>query len=113
MEELVPITFFLCVTAVLILRPISRKIGALLDAMTRERLQLQQPVGVASDTQLARVTALLEQVSRRMELMEERLDFTERLVGSGRRAAAPPLPDSIGVLDDVGLGREALHGLRR
>lgn len=110
MEELVPITFFMCVTAVLILRPISKKVGALLDALTRERIAQQAPAG--NDAQLARVTVLLEQVSRRMELMEERLDFTERLLNNGRRAG-PMLADSVGVLDDVGLGREPVHGLRR
>ena len=110
MEELVPITLFMCVTAVMILRPISKKVGALLDALTRERLGQQSTAG--NDAQLARVTVLLEQVSRRMELMEERLDFTERLLASNRRTG-PMLADSVGVLDDVGLGREPVHGFRR
>lgn len=111
MEELIPITLFMCTAAVLILRPISKKLGALLEAMTRERIQ-QAPPPAREDPQLARVTMLLEQVSRRIELMEERLDFTERLVGSGRRYLANPT-DSVGVLDDVRLGRETVGGFHR
>jgi hypothetical protein len=111
-EELIPITMFMCIAAVLILRPVSTRLGRLLEAMTRERIQQAAPAS-REDPQLARVTLLLEQVSRRMELMEERLDFTERLVGSERRSQVPQLTDSVGVLDDVGLGREPLHGFRR
>lgn len=93
MEVLIPITLFLSVAAVLILRPMTTRIGGLLEAVTRGRTQPAPP-----DTD-ARVVALLEQVSRRLDLMEERIDFTERLVARrpgedalrqvGRRAYVP------------------------
>ena len=111
MEELIPITMFMCIAAVMILRPISKKMGALLEAMTRERLQ-QPASSPATDAQLNRVTTLLEQITRRQELLEERLDFTERLISSSRRSIAPPASDSVGAFDDVGRGRETLNGLR-
>lgn len=109
MEELIPITLFMCIAAVMILRPISKRVGALLEAMTRERLQQQAP-GPVSDHQLNRITSLLEQVTRRQEILEERLDFTERLIGSGRRNGGLPPAESVGAFDDVRLGHEAHHG---
>lgn len=75
MEALIPISFFFSIAAVLILRPISRKLGLLLEAMSRERAGIRADDGTA-----ARTLALMEQMNRRLELMEERLDFTERLV---------------------------------
>jgi hypothetical protein len=79
-EALIPITFFMSVAAVLILRPVTKKIGGLIEVMTRDRAGLR-----ADDAQTTRVIALMEQMSRRMEMMEERLDFTERLVATPQR----------------------------
>lgn len=76
MEVLVPITFFICVAAVMIFRPITKRLGLLVETMSRPRSEPQV------DRTDARIIALLEQMSRRMELVEERLDFTERLVSS-------------------------------
>ncbi|HSJ14759.1 MAG TPA: hypothetical protein VK939_10090 [Longimicrobiales bacterium] len=111
MEELIPMTMFVCIAMVMILRPISKRIGALLEVMTRERLQPPAAPAVP-DPQLARIASLLENVGRRMDLMEERLDFTERLVGSTRRGLAAP-DESPGSFGDVRLMREPMHGLRR
>lgn len=82
MEALVPITLFLCITAVAILRPISKRIGGLLEVMTRERSQKQS---ADSELNAARTTLVLEQLSHRLELIEERLDFTERLMNAPDR----------------------------
>jgi hypothetical protein len=82
-EVLIPITLFVCIAAVAIFRPITKQLGGLLEAMARQRTEPP-----ATDRTDARVVALLEQMSRRMELIEERLDFTERLVSSRE-------PDSI------------------
>jgi len=109
---MIPITMFMCIAAVMILRPISTKVGALLEAMTRERLQQHQPT-VVSDPQLGRVTMLLEQVAKRQELLEERLDFTERLLSGSRRSIANAATDSVGVFDDVRLGQEPASSFRR
>ncbi|HSJ24383.1 MAG TPA: hypothetical protein VK929_06940 [Longimicrobiales bacterium] len=80
MEALIPITFFMSVAAVLILRPISKKVGGLLEAMTRERTTVR-----GDEAATARMIGLMEHMSRRMDMMEERLDFTERLVASPPR----------------------------
>ncbi len=80
MEELIPITMFLCIAAVAILRPISRRVGGLLEVMTRERQQHGTDAA-----ELARIRVLMEHVVKRVDLMEERLDFTERLVGRSRQ----------------------------
>jgi hypothetical protein len=110
-EELIPITMFMCIAAVLILRPISKRMGALLEAMTKERLQQQAPSAV-SEHQLTRVTTLLEQIARRQEQLEDRLDFTERLISTSRRGIAPPITDSVRAVDDVGLRQETLNSFR-
>lgn len=86
MEELIPITMFMCIAAVAILRPISTRIGGLLEAMTRERTQ-----GQAENGDLARMRVLMEHVAKRIDLMEERLDFTERLLASSRSTGSPPI----------------------
>jgi hypothetical protein len=88
MEELIPITMFMCIAAVAILRPISSKLGHLLEAMTRERIGAG-PVVAPDNTEIERIRVLVEHVSRRMDLIEERLDFTERLVGGSHRTVAP------------------------
>jgi len=80
MEALIPITMFMCIAAVAILRPISTKVGGLLEVLTRERQTRS-----TDDTELARLRTLMEHVARRIDLMEERLDFTERLVGRSRQ----------------------------
>lgn len=77
MEEMIPITMFMCIAAVMILRPITKKLGGLLEAMTIDRHQARM-----QDSTGERTVALLEHINRRMELMEERIDFTERLVSA-------------------------------
>ena len=90
MEELIPIFLFMSVAAVLILRPISKKLGVLLEAMSRERLPSAAP-HAHDESELVRIRMLLEHVAKRVDLMEERLDFTERLLGATRsnRAGVP------------------------
>jgi hypothetical protein len=85
-EALIPITFFLSVAAVMILRPVTKKLGGFLDALTRERIQPP-----AQDHSDGRVITLLEHMNKRLDSMEDRLDFTERLVSAPppRRVARP------------------------
>lgn len=84
MEILIPIFFFVSVAAVLILRPLTKRLGLVLELMSRERTAAR-----TDDTDMARLRVQLEHVSKRLELMEERVDFTERLVSSSRRATRP------------------------
>jgi hypothetical protein len=82
MEELIPIFLFLSVAAVLILRPLTKRLGLLLEAMARAKM------GTPSDpAEVAQLRASLEHMTKRLDLAEERLDFTERLVSAGQRNA--------------------------
>jgi hypothetical protein len=92
MEEFIPITLFMCIAAVAILRPISTRVGRLLEAITRDRLQSGRSPEDSVD--VARLRTLMEHISRRMDLIEERMDFTERLAGGSRRPA-PLREDSL------------------
>jgi len=102
MEEFIPITLFMCIAAIAILRPISTRLGGLIEAMTRDRVAASSPTRIGDDSEIARIRVLMEHVSRRMDLIEERLDFTERLVAGSRRPAAHLRSDDF-------LGEEALR----
>ena len=82
----VAITLILTTGAVILLRPISRRLGDLLEAMAKERRE--PPRRVSDDTH--RMVDLLEAMNARMERLEERQDFTDSLLGSGREGKALP-----------------------
>lgn len=84
---MVPITAILTTGTVMILRPITRELGGLLQAMTHER-RLRAAPAPAPD--MAQVRDLLSAIDGRLSLMEERQDFAEALLsGAERRAIAP------------------------
>ena len=63
--------------AVLILRPLARRLGALLDVVTQQKLNAAgEPDGV-------RVRELLTSIDSRLSLLEERQDFAEALISAG------------------------------
>jgi hypothetical protein len=90
-EELIPIALFVSAAAVAILRPLTTRVGKLLEAMARERTAALRPP--SDDPDSARLRSVIEHLGRRLDLMEERLDFTERLLSSGRPgfSASPTL----------------------
>ena len=67
--------FILTVGGVVLLKPLSKNLAQLLEAMARER---QAPPGL--DAEVRRLRESLDQVSERLHLLEERQDFTERLL---------------------------------
>jgi hypothetical protein len=75
------VVLILTVGGVLILRPIARHLGSLLEAMTREKLD----GGRAQE--LSHVRELMETMNQRLQLMEERQEFTDRLLERGREPA--------------------------
>jgi hypothetical protein len=84
---MVPITAILTTGTVMILRPITRELGGLLQAMTHERRLRAAPAPAPDMTQ---VRDLLSAIDGRLSLMEERQDFAEALLsGAERRAIAP------------------------
>ena len=64
---------------VLVLRPIAKRLGALLEVMAREKASLP-----TEEIRLLRES--LETMHHRMSLLEERQDFTERLLDRGEEA---------------------------
>ena len=68
------IVLFLTVGGVLVLRPIAKHLGAYLEALTRQSLE----PGRQEDVHQLREH--LETISQRLHLLEERQDFSERLL---------------------------------
>lgn len=81
---IVMVTAIVTAGGVLVLRPIAKRLGDLLEAMTRER---RLPDRAA---EIAQLRDLMQSIDARMALIEERQDFTEALLQSGeaKRPAA-------------------------
>lgn len=68
---------------VLVLRPIAKRVSDLLELYARDRQAgLEGDVGQMRD--------LLETMNARLQLLEERQDFTERLLDSGESKSERP-----------------------
>jgi hypothetical protein len=70
------IVFIVTVGGVLVLRPIAKRVSELLELYARDKT-----TGVENDVH--QVRDLLETMNARLQLMEERQDFTEKLLHSG------------------------------
>jgi hypothetical protein len=88
---LVLIVLILTVGAVSILRPLSKRVGDLLEAMARDRGRHGPRPPVLESQNLRE---LLETMNNRLDRLEDRQDFTEALLGgsdaSSRESRAPP-----------------------
>jgi len=73
------ITLFLVVGGVILLRPITKRLGSLLEVMTQQK---REPVAGAEDSELRQYVANLES---RLSLLEERQNFTEALLAATER----------------------------
>ncbi|NIP82383.1 MAG: hypothetical protein GWM90_25425 [Gemmatimonadetes bacterium] len=78
MEELIPIFLFTCIAGVMILRPVTKKLGLLIEALAKERMT--RPTGGLEEVQLDRITVALERLNTRMDRIDDRIGFVERLV---------------------------------
>jgi hypothetical protein len=67
--------FILTVGGVLVLRPISKRIGEILELYARDKQ-------AGLEGEVHQVRDLLETMDARLRLIEERQDFTERLLNS-------------------------------
>lgn len=70
---IISVVLTLTVGGVLLLRPIAKRLGDIAELMLREKKG-------GTESELRRMGDLLETVSARMGLLEERQDFTERLL---------------------------------
>jgi len=77
------VVFILTVGGVAVLRPIAKRVGDLLELYARDKQS-----GVEHD--LGQVRDLLETMNARLQLMEERQDFTERLLSGEKRKEEAP-----------------------
>ncbi|HEX2187914.1 MAG TPA: hypothetical protein VHG51_03400 [Longimicrobiaceae bacterium] len=84
---MVPITAILTTGTVMIVRPLTTRLGGLLEAMTQERRQRSLP---AQGADMAQLRDVLSGIDRRLALLEERQDFAEALLSTGERRALAP-----------------------
>lgn len=94
MEELIPIFLFVMIGSVLILRPVTKKLGLLIEAIAKERMGRAAPEQVLDQAQQVRITAALERLNSRMDTIDDRIGFMERLVEE--RPRSRPIPDGSG-----------------
>ena len=69
----------LTIAGVILLKPIANKLGYLLEAMAKER------EGPRISEDLGHIRELLETMNGRLSLLEERQDFTDRMLTRGAR----------------------------
>ncbi len=81
MEELIPIFLFIVIGGVMVMRPVTKKLGLLIEALAKERMgRVQSGGNDLGDAQMIRITAALERLHSRMDSIDERIGFVERLV---------------------------------
>lgn len=80
MEELAPMivmcTLILTTGGVLVLRPIAKRLGGFLDAMTQAKLR------PSPEADLVRIHDVLTSIDGRLNQLEERQDFAEALISA-------------------------------
>ena len=80
-EELIPIFLFMCIAGVMILRPVTKKLGLLIEALAKERMaNTRQVTSGLDESQLERITIALERLNTRIDRVDDRIGFMERLV---------------------------------
>ena len=71
---IVSIVLIVTVGGVILLRPIAKRLGALLDVMVLEKTR-------TPPEDYRRLGETMDTINERLSLIEERQDFTERLIG--------------------------------
>jgi hypothetical protein len=75
----VMVTAIVTTGGVLILRPVSRRLGTFLEVMTQQKMR-----AASSDPHdTMRIRELLTSIDSRLTLLEERQDFAEALISAG------------------------------
>jgi hypothetical protein len=80
--ELIPIVLFISIAAVAIFRPLTKRIGSLIEQAAERK--------AAPDPRIDRMVQLMERLVDRMDRLEERVDFQDRLLESTRAQAQLP-----------------------
>jgi len=71
--ELIPIVMFISAAAVLIFRPLTTRVGKVIERSHAEKKATPEP-------QIQRIMQLMERLVDRMDRLEDRVDFTERML---------------------------------
>ncbi|MGD2215724.1 MAG: hypothetical protein PVJ64_03165 [Gemmatimonadales bacterium] len=79
-EELIPIVLFISIAAVAIFRPLTTRIGKVIEQSHAKKSLAQEP-------QIQRMMQLMERLVDRMDRLEDRVDFTERVLERQRMQA--------------------------
>ncbi len=80
--ELIPIVLFVSMAAVFIFRPLTKKLGSVIESRALRDES-------ASPADLERAARVMERLVERMDRLEERVDFAERLLEEGPRQRQP------------------------
>ena len=78
----VAILLILSIAGVILLRPISKRLGDVLEAYAKEK-------DSGTTRELRQIRELFETMDQRLRLMEERQDFTEKILDSDSRERLP------------------------
>ena len=79
------VTFFVITGAVILFRPITKRLGTYLEVLASERRSTQPPPQIDE----ARLANVLDSLDQRMHRLEERQAFTDALL-AGRKPAELP-----------------------
>jgi hypothetical protein len=71
--------FFITVAAVILLRPISKRLGTYLEVLAEERRRQLSQIPM-DRSEAARLVTALETLEKRLAQVEEHQDFTQRLL---------------------------------
>jgi hypothetical protein len=71
--------FFITVAAVILLRPISKRLGTYLEVLAEERRRQLSQIPM-DRSEAARLVTALETLEKRLAQVEENQDFTQRLL---------------------------------
>lgn len=74
------ITLFVTTGAVLLFRPITKRLGNYLEVLAEERRQMIQGHATPASPDTARLISLMETLDDRLARLEDRQDFTDRLL---------------------------------
>ena len=78
-------TLIVVTGGVVLLRPLARRLGDLIDVTIAERRRNLAPPEPAPDQ--TRLLSVVESIEERLERLEDRQDFTDQLLASGNRPA--------------------------
>lgn len=84
----VAVVLIVTTAGVILLRPLARRLGELLHAITQEKLSPTQV------KELGQMRELFSTMESRLALLEERQTFTESLLDAGRRRQDAGLPSA-------------------